>query len=566
MSENDIIHLKSHFKNWKEGRGQGLTLEKINPFLYYCVEQFTKPFDLNDEEIIYGITDGPSDGGVDAIYFLVNGSPVNEETELSPSTESTVTLLFFQVKEARTGFKATDIDKFYQFTEEYLDLSKTPDKSWSERYNQQILLSMKVFKKKYLEIIDSDFPSIEIHYYYITQGDELEPHRNAECSASRVREKASEHFSDSKCKFHFINLQDLLSQIQVAAPTSRLLDWSDLIRADDGFIGVVGLNNFYEFIRDDDGSLSQRIFEANVRGWQQNTPVNRGIKESLERGSGPNFWLLNNGITVLSTKAETEGKNRLKIKNPQIVNGLQTSRAIYSYFSNGNRNDDSRGVLVRVIATQDERVYGEIVKATNSQNKMEPYSLRAHDKIHVQIEEVFKQYDFFYDRRKGHYKSEGKPIQKIISPKELAQAVAAALLSKPDDARARPGKYWKDPEYEKVFCPSHKLPMFLSCIKLSRIVTKNLQHRENLDRGDINNIKSYVVMVAAHKALGQTPTSDGLSSLDVSSITEDQLEEYYRYVWKHYKSLGGDDTTARGSQLVSDLLSSLGKNSTNTED
>ena len=66
----------------------------------------------------------------------------------------------------------------------------------------------------------------------------------------------------------------------------------------------------------------------------------------------------------------------------------------------------------------------------------------------------------YYDRRKNYYKNEGKPRTQIISITELAQAMIAIKLAKPDDTRARPSSIFADDkEYAKVF--SHKIPLEL---------------------------------------------------------------------------------------------------------
>ena len=52
MSKNDELHLQANFDNWLRERGEGLSA--ADPFSYYCVENFLKPFDLSDEEILMG--------------------------------------------------------------------------------------------------------------------------------------------------------------------------------------------------------------------------------------------------------------------------------------------------------------------------------------------------------------------------------------------------------------------------------------------------------------------------------------------------------------------------------
>jgi hypothetical protein len=71
MSQNDVIVLNANFATWQQ-RATGV---KVDPWLYYCIEQFVKQYGLSDEEIQYGITDGGSDGGADAILLSSQPRP-----------------------------------------------------------------------------------------------------------------------------------------------------------------------------------------------------------------------------------------------------------------------------------------------------------------------------------------------------------------------------------------------------------------------------------------------------------------------------------------------------------
>ncbi len=77
MSQYDLIHLESNYQQWLNTRGMALP-PKLEPFNYYCIEQFMKHFDLSDEEILNGITDGGNERGADAIYFLALLSKLGE--------------------------------------------------------------------------------------------------------------------------------------------------------------------------------------------------------------------------------------------------------------------------------------------------------------------------------------------------------------------------------------------------------------------------------------------------------------------------------------------------------
>jgi hypothetical protein len=102
MSANDEIVLKANFEDWKQRIAD---IKGIDPWLYYCVEQFVKPYALDDEEILYGITDGGNDGGADAIYFLVNQRQlVTEDAVLDAKNVSKIRLIIIQCKHSG-GFK-----------------------------------------------------------------------------------------------------------------------------------------------------------------------------------------------------------------------------------------------------------------------------------------------------------------------------------------------------------------------------------------------------------------------------------------------------------------------------
>jgi len=171
-----------------------------------------------------------------------------------------------------------------------------------------------------------------------------------------------------------------------------------------------------------------------VRDYQgKRNTVNQEIRKTLATENGGEFWWLNNGVTILAADASTSG-NKLTVEMPEIVNGLQTSQEIFQHFTDNPTASDSRHVLVRVILPPDEMTRNRVTKATNNQTPVSPLSLRATDQIHFDIEEILKLHDLYYDRRKGQYRNQRKPISKIVTIKALAQAVMAALLQRPNDA------------------------------------------------------------------------------------------------------------------------------------
>jgi hypothetical protein len=461
MSENDVVTLKSNYENWVKERVVGLS-EDINPFNFYCIEQFLKPYpDLSDDDILYGYTDGTHDGGVDALYFLVDKKLIREDTALEPRSEARVNLLIFQIKDSDGGYGPNEINKLYFFTDNLLNILREA-KNFRLEYHQQLIDIMNTFKEKY-RIIGGERPSLSIDYYYITRADELTPNKAAQDAIDRVKQTASKHFNKAKINFHCVNAQRLLEQVDLRPSRTKTLLWSvtPMATIEESYVGLVNLRKYYEFLLDKDGRLDELMLEENVRGYQGDVSVNKGIGNTLREDKDINFWLLNNGITIITPDASSAGYHQLNLEDPQIVNGLQTSRVIYEYFKEHNPTDETRSILVKVIQTAEAAVQDKIIIATNSQTALEKGSLRAAYPIHHRIEAYFKANDLFYERRKKFYKDKRVPIAQTVSRTELTQAMVSVLLQRPDEARRRPSDYLTVPEkYDAVYGQDYKLREF----------------------------------------------------------------------------------------------------------
>jgi hypothetical protein len=251
--------------------------------------------------------------------------------------------------------------------------------------------------------------------------------------------------------------------------------------------------------------------------------------------------------------------------DPQIVNGLQTSREIFNYFADrGGTTNEERSILVRVLPTTDEVVRDSVVKATNSQNKMDPASLRAFDQVHHRIEDVFKQHGLYYDRRKGYYKDKGKPANKIVSVMEVLKAIVAIVLQRPGDSRARSGDYIKDDDsYASVFGiedhPETHLPLdtYVKAVHIMRLTEDFLDKLPDVERGDQWNVKFHLAAALGREVTRElTPTPGSIASADLDGITDDLIATVYRRVARTYRTLGGTDTVAKGSELTRRLKNS----------
>jgi hypothetical protein len=287
---------------------------------------------------------------------------------------------------------------------------------YSDRYNPQILEAFLVLREIYLTLIPRRC-EVLFNIYYTSKG--IDVHANVEAQARELEKLVSDKLTNTTAKLEFIGakkLTDLYQKIQDIDFELNLVE-NTISNNSSSYIGLVNIRELFKFITDDKNILIKHIFESNVRDYQGKNNVNSEIANTLNVNMTEDFWWLNNGVTILSSKITPASNKKLTIQNPEIVNGLQTSSEIYRYFKENPRllenqenqeNQEKRNVLVRVIVPSSDEVRDKIIKATNSQTQIPKSSLRATDPIHRQIETFLKTKNFFYDRRKNFYKNEGK--------------------------------------------------------------------------------------------------------------------------------------------------------------
>ena len=549
MSANDRIILDKILEQKHQEIAPDLSDSKF--FEIFAAGEIVKDYDLSYDEIETAIVGDGGDGGVDAIYLFLNGELVQDDTDTSGLKRNvSVELILIQAKTS-PSFTKTAVDKLKAFTEDLLDLSKDVN-SLGSVYNADVISVIKRFRCVY-EALASRFPALSVSYRYASKGDQ--PHPNVQRKADLLKDAVRQLFSSAHADFQFLGASQLLELARRAPKATFSLRLAENPISSSGavaFVCLVSLRDYHSFITDEKGNLTRSIFESNVRDYQGTTEVNDQIQTTLRENGGDEFWWLNNGITIVAAKATLSGKT-LTIEDPQIVNGLQTSTEVFNHFRDHNTDGESRNLLVRVIVPPAAESRDRIIKATNSQTQIPIASLRATELIHRDIEEYLRPHGLFYDRRKNHYKNEGKPIEKVVSIPHLAQAVMAIALQRPNDARARPSSLLKrDEDYERVFSRTYPIALYLNCATLMKRVDQIVRSdAAGLDRKDQTNLRFYVAMDLAATACGiAVPTAQGIGALSTAAVSDDEIRCAQARVLELYKGLGATDQTAKGTDLV----------------
>jgi len=243
-----------------------------------------------------------------------------------------------------------------------------------------------------------------------------------------------------------------VSDIEVDLPCLRINDESNSYQS---YLAVMNgdlLVSIYE-------AHGQKLFEQNVRTFLQfKGAVNKGLKTTIEQRPEM-FFAYNNGITATAESVEIDKDGHLrKIINFQIVNGGQTTSAIYAAKTTSNLDVSKVAVqmklsVVKKAENQDEFI-SKVAEYANTQNKINNSDFFSNSPFHKDMKEYSQRIyapaiggsqrrtHWFYERVRGEYLNS----QAYLKPNEKAkfamenpksQVVDKTLLSKTETMWSR---------------------------------------------------------------------------------------------------------------------------------
>lgn len=261
-------------------------------------------------------------------------------------------------------------------------------------------------------------------------------------------------------------------------------------------------------------------------------PVNSDIRNSLRDANSPEFWWLNNGITILATDASIVGKE-ISLEQIQIVNGLQTTESIFRHFQNQPKSKNRDSVLVKIVQANDDRIRDAIIRSTNNQTAVEPASLYATDRIQRDIEEILAVHGFYYERRKNHYTNQGYCQSEVVTPLYLGAGFIALGLKNPQQASSFKISSFQNPSmYNRVFRHGANLNVWITITKILKASDKALGKFAQQDRMRLRIVRNwrYVVgFMVTSRIIGTfTYKLEQLSGIDamtnLSPLLDDAIE------------------------------------------
>lgn len=211
-----------------------------------------------------------------------------------------------------------------------------------------------------------------------------------------------------------------------------------------GLIGTVRGSEIVRLITDPDfpQEVDDSLFEDNIRIYLgEENDINRKILYTALSGQNSQFWYLNNGITIVCDRMEYQPRSansRVTMLNPQIVNGGQTSHALFEAARPDLTRIQDVKLIVRILETADRNFTNSVAEATNSQTPIRSRDIRSNDSVQIRLENALRPHGYFYERKNDQHINE-KADSRIDAAK-LGQIILAYVLREPDRAKTASNK------------------------------------------------------------------------------------------------------------------------------
>jgi hypothetical protein len=481
--------IKAHLDSFATNFGLDGEDEKdqFEKFANYTIisSRFSTSYEIDD------VTTGPGEDGTDGVAVVID-----EEVSVSLEDAQTVfatnrrnhdvDIIFVQAKRS----ESFDLGDFLKFKDSILRFATHTPYTCPDEVQQNARQIFDVVLREVPKIRNGK-PSLTARF--VTTGVYHQPPA-LETALKEFATQLDELGLFAEVDIRFIGRDELTalwvgtySGIDASLELVSYAPLPKIVGIDEAYLAVVRASDFVRhLLLTADGNLRTQVFEENVRSFLGlDNPVNQSISDTLRSGpSATRFPVLNNGITIVSPDVRLQG-NTLHLTNFQIVNGCQTSNVLFE-----NREDlNDVMVNIKVVETQNEDVFSELVRATNNQTKIEGPQFLSLRPINKRVEQYFNTYEntdgrLYFERRDRQYVGQDIPTIRIFSLHNAMKCVAAMYCNRPDLASRYPKQMYTELS-DTIFADATKeIIFYAACLTLYRfnLLVSNSTIPQNMKR------------------------------------------------------------------------------------
>lgn len=515
--------IKARFQQFKDSYELGNTKDSsaFEKFVNHAILSGHQPDAFSsDTELLDRIcVGGGNDMGMDGIAIKLNGLLISDISEVSDIIAKyrriNVEFIFIQSKTSAEF----DSGEFVKFTAGVRDfLSEVQVHPRNSQIENVLKIKKYLFSDDMVVMWDSN-PAVRL--YYVAMG-KWRDSEHITAHSDQFKQEVSKNNTYGECNVHFIDADGLKvicdNNQNTFSKTIEMIDSMPLTEVDgvnNSCIALCYASEYVKLISTDEGVIRKSLFDDNVRDYQGTSGVNEEITKTIEE-EPEKFGLLNNGITIVCDEY-TQSNRRITLKNPQIVNGCQTSHVIF----NMRNHPDSLVKLplqIKIISTNDLDVTNQVVRGTNRQNIVYDEAFETTKKFHKDLEEFFGAISMdykkiYYERRSKQFNHDPRIKQTDkVNLKILTQYIIGVFLNKPHMAHRHEVKLL--PEFGNRIFLDHQSKLPYYAVSLLFIHSDKILKSNSDIYNTIQSFRPHLLMITRELSCGKVPSLNNEKEID----------------------------------------------------
>ncbi|MBD1945740.1 AIPR family protein [Coleofasciculus sp. FACHB-712] len=504
---------------------QAYEIEQVNEnkdfekFSVYCAVKQDYTAHLEGEDLDNLFVGSGSDTGIDGLGIIVENQLIEDIDEIDDiiGKKDNVQIVFIFVQSTTT--KRFNPSKFRDFTigvkEFFYDYAK-PDQRKTKRRNANIDKKAKVASQLLEKTsIMLERPVCKLYYFMGNDienrlginTDVVESEKESILLELNIFGRVDIEVRGTNYLHNLYRKTLAKPKVQISFPRKVSLPQIDDINA--SYMGILPFSEFKKLIIDENSGNIRNVFEDNVRYFNEKFPTNRKIKETIENGNLDRFFILNNGITIVTNKL-TSSADYITLEDYQIVNGCQTSNILYQ--CRNYPGIDNLYLTLKIIHTENQAIANDITIATNNQTTVTYEALNSLLKFHKDLEIYYssraytverEQIYLYYGRQEGKYERDinVEAKSRIISVMNQAKYYAAMFLDVPYESSAFRARIKKKIDEQIVFKEGQPFEPYYTSAVVHYELHKYLKNSRN-EQNEFNIYRFHILMLFKYLVLG----------------------------------------------------------------
>jgi len=532
--------VRAKLNNFKEkyelnGMVDGIAFERFTNHTILTTHQ-PDAFTTENELIDLICVGGSNDMGIDGIAIKLNGIFIRSIQDIddilsSHKKKSNFEFIFIQSK-YKNNFDSQEFGAFKNGVTDFL--SNTHFQPRNEKVSYWLDVKDYILSDDIM--IDWEVnPSVRLYYVVVGKWEEsphilgLSEQFKSDIINLNTYGNIDIHYVDSKMLTYIIDCNDnSFSEVFSIIDSMSLTEVNDVSNSS---LVLCYADELIRLLKTDDGLIRKNLFDDNVRDFQGDTTINSEMYDTIKTYP-ESFMLLNNGITIVCDEV-TLGNRKITVKNPQIVNGCQTSNVLFNAYKKGL--DLSKvPVSLKIISTDKDHIINKIVKGTNKQNIVYDEAFEITRDFHKNLEKFFLneqiikgQERIYYERRSKQYANNPsvKASQKI-NFRILIQSFVGTFLNAPNLSH-RHEKTLLEKYQNKIFIENQSMyPYYIA--SLIHVKFEKLFRESIINKKELYTYRAHIIMIFRELAAGPVPNINKESDIDqyckkIHSVVNDEV-------------------------------------------